>query len=50
MMEKEQIIIVEDERIVAEDIKDSLQSLGYGVPAIVPSGKEAVKKVTDERR
>ncbi len=38
------IIIVEDERIVGEDIKVRLQKLGYSVPSIVRSGEEAVEK------
>jgi CheY-like chemotaxis protein len=43
-MAKAQIMVVEDEGIVAEDIKRSLQNMGYEVPAIVSSGEEAVKK------
>ena len=39
-----QIMVVEDERITAEDIKDGLKSLGYEVPAVVHSGEEAVRK------
>lgn len=42
-MAKINIIIVEDERITAEDIKKALNSVGYEVPAIVPSGEEAIK-------
>ncbi len=38
------ILVVEDERITAEDIKDGLKSLGYKVPAVVYSGEDAVKK------
>jgi len=41
---KNQILIVEDERIVAEDIKMSLQRLGYAVSGTAISGEEAVKK------
>lgn len=41
------ILVVEDERIVAKDIKLSLQSLGYNVPAIAASGKEAIKKAVE---
>ena len=37
------ILIVEDERITAEDIKKALNSVGYDVPAIVSSGEEAIK-------
>ncbi len=33
-----QVLVVEDERIVAEDIKMRLQNLGYKVPGIVFSG------------
>jgi PAS domain S-box-containing protein len=43
-MSKARILVVEDERITAEDIKDGLKSLGYEVPAIVHSGEEAVRK------
>ena len=46
-MKKKQILIVEDERIVAEDIKISLQRLGYSVPGTAVSGVEAVKKAED---
>jgi len=38
------IIIVEDERIVGEDIKVRLHRLGYSVPSIVRSGEEAIEK------
>lgn len=37
------IMIVEDERITAEDMKKALNSVGFNVPAIVTSGEEAVK-------
>ena len=42
------ILIVEDERIVAEDIKSTLLELGYGVCGIAPSGQKAL--ATIERR
>jgi two-component system, response regulator PdtaR len=45
MMEKPVIIIVEDEAIVANDIKETLISLGYTVPAIAKSGEIALEKV-----
>ena len=48
-MEKKQIMIVEDERIVAEDIKNNVQSLGYDVSAVVSSGEEALKKVVENK-
>lgn len=38
------ILIVEDERIIALNIRESLESLGYAVPAIVTSGEESIKK------
>ena len=41
------IMIVEDERIVAMDIKKSLESLGYTVSAIASSGEAALKKVVE---
>jgi len=39
-----QILVVEDERIVAEDIKRQLEKIGYGVTAIASSAKEAISK------
>jgi len=41
-----QILIVEDESIVAEDIHDSLQNLGY-TAATVSSGEEAIAKAEE---
>lgn len=41
------IMIVEDERIVAMDIKSSLENLGYTVTAIASSGEAALKKVAE---
>lgn len=46
-MTKKQILVVEDESIVAEDIRRSLQNLGYEVPAVVSSGEKAIKKVEE---
>ena len=40
-----QIMVVEDERITAKDIKSALESVGYGVTDLVFSGEEAVRKV-----
>lgn len=37
-MKKKQILVVEDERIVADDIKMSAQKLGYDVCGIAFSG------------
>lgn len=41
------VLVVEDENIVAMDIKNRLNFLGYAVPAIVDSGEEAIKKVAE---
>ncbi len=46
-MSSARILVVEDERITAEDIKDGLKSLGYKVPAVVHSGEEAVRKAME---
>lgn len=41
------IMVVEDENIIALDIKNRLESLGYFVSAVVPSGEEAIRIVTE---
>ena len=41
------ILVVEDESIVAMDIKHRLESMGYIVPAITSSGEEAVEKAAE---
>ena len=48
-MKKKQILIVEDERIVVDDIKISLGRLGYGVCGIAASGLEAIRKANEMR-
>ena len=48
-MARARIMIVEDESIVAEDMKTMLEGFGYAVPAIVFSGEEAVRKALDIR-
>ncbi len=45
MLKNVKILVVEDERIVAEDIQCSLQSTGYQVSAVVTSGEEALRQV-----
>jgi PAS domain S-box-containing protein len=43
-MQNAKIMIVEDERIIARDIKNRLEHLGYHVAAIASSGDEAIRK------
>jgi len=43
-MTQARILVVEDESIVAADIQDRLESLGYEVPATVASGEKAVEQ------
>jgi PAS domain S-box-containing protein len=43
------ILVVEDERIIAINLKESLESLGYTVPAIAASGEQAIEKATEFR-
>jgi len=38
------ILVVEDERIIALNLKENLEALGYGVVGIAASGEKAVKK------
>jgi len=37
------ILVVEDELITAKDIKNSLEKVGYNVPAMVSTGEDAIK-------
>ncbi len=48
-MSKKQILIVEDESIVAEDLKQSLIGLGYEVPSVESSGEKALEKIKKMR-
>ncbi len=41
------IFIVEDEAIVALDLKNNLEKIGYSVAGIVPSGEEVLEKIKD---
>ena len=47
IMSKANILVVEDEPIVAKDIQVSLQRLGYRVPAMAASGEDAIRKTRD---
>ncbi|MDO9515476.1 MAG: PAS domain S-box protein [Syntrophales bacterium] len=46
---KKQILVVEDERLIATDIQHRLHGMGYEVAAFAPSGEEAVKKAVELR-
>ena len=48
-MANTRIMIVEDEWAVAEDIKISLQNLGYAISSVTSSGKEAIQKAEEDR-
>ncbi|MGV1099386.1 response regulator [Thiovibrio sp. JS02] len=45
---KAKILVVEDEWIIANDIKDSLIDMGYRVTAIASSGEEAMARAEEE--
>jgi CheY-like chemotaxis protein len=45
MMEKSAVFIVEDEAIVASDIRETLIGLGYSVPGMAKSGESALEKI-----
>src|SRR5207248_7734725 len=47
-MQKVQVLVVEDEKIVGADIRQNLTMLGYFVPAVLASGEEAIKKAAEE--
>ncbi|TRZ91213.1 MAG: response regulator [Methanosarcinales archaeon] len=49
MMKGNKIMIVEDESIIAEDIRMSLINNGYVVSSVVSMGETAIEKVKDER-
>ncbi|MGH8016960.1 MAG: response regulator [Opitutaceae bacterium] len=46
-MNRSRILIVEDERLVAEDLRDSLAHVGYDVVAIASSGERAIDLVAE---
>ncbi len=48
-MEKARILIVEDEAIIAMEIENQLQSLGYVVTSIVDTGEKAIDKAEEDK-
>jgi len=46
-MEKAQVLIVEDDGIIAMDLESRMKKLGYGVAAIVGYGEQAIGKVKE---
>lgn len=48
-MDSLQILVVEDESIIAKDIQSSLLNLGYSVTGLVSSGEEAIKMAGEKR-
>ncbi len=48
-MAKIKILVVEDESIVAKDIKNTLKKLDYDVPATINSGEKALEEVVENK-
>ncbi len=48
-MERARIMVVEDEVIVASDIRASLEDMGYSVCSMATSGEEAIEKAQKNR-
>jgi signal transduction histidine kinase/CheY-like chemotaxis protein len=48
-MEKPRILIVEDEAIIAMEIENSLQNLGYEVTSIADAGEKAIIKAEEDK-
>ncbi|MDZ7262643.1 MAG: PAS domain S-box protein, partial [candidate division KSB1 bacterium] len=48
-MVEAQILVVEDETIVAMEIQDRLKGLGYHIAAVVSSGEEAIRKAAETK-
>ena len=46
---KTKIMIVEDESIIALDIKNSLSKLGYAITGVAASGDAALMKIKENR-
>lgn len=48
-MERKKILIVEDEQIIAEDIRQTLEANQFEVPFIAVSGAEALQQIAEQR-
>ena len=48
-MNRAEIMIVEDERIIALELSETLESLGYNVPVIAGTGETAVSGARSEK-
>jgi two-component system, cell cycle sensor histidine kinase and response regulator CckA len=48
-MSKASILVVEDEFITAESLRDQLETLGYNVSGIVASGQRAIEEAESKR-
>src|SRR5690242_11991041 len=44
-----QVLVVEDEKLVAADLRSHLEKLGYAVPAVLSTGEEAISSATQSR-
>ncbi|MEE9564423.1 MAG: hypothetical protein V3V63_01805, partial [Candidatus Hydrothermarchaeaceae archaeon] len=47
-MGKARVLVVEDEAIIANDLKGRLKNAGYVVSSVVASGEEAVMKAEED--
>ncbi|MCP4608053.1 MAG: response regulator, partial [Planctomycetes bacterium] len=48
-MANTRILVVEDEGIVAIDLQNRLERLGYDIPVVVSSGEQAIQQAADIR-
>ncbi|MDY7030321.1 MAG: diguanylate cyclase [Thermodesulfobacteriota bacterium] len=48
-MTHKKILIVEDEWIIANDMKKTVEDMGYSVISVVMTGEEAIEKAEDEK-
>jgi len=47
-MEDARILIVEDEAVIAMEVKSQLQGLGYEVTSIVDNGEKVIKRAEED--